>query len=77
MKKIKSVYHILNMFNLDVTQRCLIAECWCPVDSLEQIQAALNRGTVSRMILKWPLNVLYILYCNVCSLSHDVYATLP
>ncbi len=46
------MYHILNMFNLDVTQRCLIAECWCPVDSLEQIQAALNRGTVSRMILK-------------------------
>ncbi|XP_064397872.1 V-type proton ATPase 116 kDa subunit a 1-like [Halichondria panicea] len=45
VKKIKSVYHILNMFNLDVTQRCLIAECWCPVDALDEIQAALTRGT--------------------------------
>ena len=34
------------MFNLDVTQRCLIAECWCPVEDLDQIQGALTRGTV-------------------------------
>jgi V-type H+-transporting ATPase subunit a len=45
VKKIKSVYHALNMFNLDVTQRCLIAECWCPVEDLDQIQQALTTGT--------------------------------
>lgn len=43
----KAIYHAMNMFNLDVTQRCLIAECWCPVQDLEEIQAALTRGTVS------------------------------
>ena len=48
VKKIKSIYHALNMFNLDVTQRCLIAECWCPVEDLDQIQQALTTGTVSR-----------------------------
>ena len=33
------------MFNLDVTQKCLIAECWCPVSDLDRIQQALRRGT--------------------------------
>jgi V-type H+-transporting ATPase subunit a len=43
--KIKAIYHTLNMFNLDVTQKCLISECWCPVRDLEKIQMALRRGT--------------------------------
>ncbi len=46
VKKIKAIYHVMNMFNLDVTQRCLIAECWCPVEDLDEIQRALTRGTV-------------------------------
>ena len=33
--------------NLDMTQRCLIAECWCPVEDLDVIQQALMKGTVS------------------------------
>ena len=45
--KIKSIFHTMNKFNLDVTARCLIAECWCPVEDLEAIQQALMRGTVS------------------------------
>lgn len=48
VRKIKAIYHTLNMFNLDVTQKCLIAECWCPVADLDRIQQALRRGTVSR-----------------------------
>ncbi|XP_060078053.1 V-type proton ATPase 116 kDa subunit a 1-like isoform X2 [Ylistrum balloti] len=45
VRKIKAIYHTLNMFNLDVTQKCLIAECWCPVGDLDRIQQALRRGT--------------------------------
>lgn len=45
--KIKSIYHTLNMFNLDVIQNGLIAECWIPVANLEDVQLALRRGTVS------------------------------
>ncbi|KAL4229509.1 Unc-32p [Mactra antiquata] len=44
VRKIKAIYHTLNMFNLDVTQKCLIAECWCPVADLDRIQQALHRG---------------------------------
>ncbi|KAI6645918.1 hypothetical protein LOD99_13176 [Oopsacas minuta] len=45
VKKIKAIYHTMNMFNLDVTAKCLIAEGWCPVESMDEIQDALNRGT--------------------------------
>lgn len=45
VKKIKAIYHTLNLFNLDVTHKCLIAECWAAVADLEQVQLALRRGT--------------------------------
>lgn len=43
----KAIYHTLNLCNIDVTQKCLIAEVWCPVTDLDSIQFALRRGTVS------------------------------
>lgn len=45
IRKIKAIYGCLNMFNLDVTQKCLIAECWCPIRDLDRIHLALRRGT--------------------------------
>jgi V-type H+-transporting ATPase subunit a len=43
--KVKAIYHTLNMFNLDMAQHCLVAECWCPVEDLDEIQRALITGT--------------------------------
>uniref|UniRef100_A0A8K9WN23 V-type proton ATPase subunit a n=1 Tax=Oncorhynchus mykiss TaxID=8022 RepID=A0A8K9WN23_ONCMY len=45
VRKMKAVYHTLNLCNIDVTQKCLIAEVWCPVSDMDSIQFALRRGT--------------------------------
>nr|XP_053650997.1 V-type proton ATPase 116 kDa subunit a 1-like isoform X1 [Cherax quadricarinatus] len=45
VRKIKAIYHALNMLNLDVTNKCLIAECWIPVSDLGRIQDGLRKGT--------------------------------
>ena len=45
LRKMKAIYHTLNLFNLDVTQKCLIAECWIAVADLHKIGSALRRAT--------------------------------
>ncbi|XP_037077350.1 V-type proton ATPase 116 kDa subunit a1-like [Pollicipes pollicipes] len=45
VRKIKAIYHTLNLFNLDVTQKCLIGECWVPLADMSNIQMALRRGS--------------------------------
>ena len=47
VRKMKAIYHTMNMFNLEVNQKCLIAECWAPVNELTRIKLALDKGTVS------------------------------
>ncbi|XP_075458611.1 V-type proton ATPase 116 kDa subunit a 4-like [Ascaphus truei] len=44
VKKMKAVYHVLNLCNIDVTQQCVIAEIWCPVADKERIKRALYCG---------------------------------
>jgi V-type H+-transporting ATPase subunit a len=43
--KIKAIYHTLDLCNFDLTTKCLIGECWCPVADLDSIQYAVRRGT--------------------------------
>ncbi|XP_069674847.1 V-type proton ATPase 116 kDa subunit a 1-like isoform X2 [Periplaneta americana] len=45
VRKMKAIFHTLNMFNLDVTKKCLIAECWVPVQDLPGVQRALADGS--------------------------------
>ncbi|CAG2105342.1 unnamed protein product [Medioppia subpectinata] len=41
VRKMKSVYETMNMFSIDVTSKCLVAECWCPVIYIPHIQEAM------------------------------------
>uniref|UniRef100_A0AC34QSB6 V-type proton ATPase subunit a n=1 Tax=Panagrolaimus sp. JU765 TaxID=591449 RepID=A0AC34QSB6_9BILA len=45
VRKIKAIYYTLNMCNVDVTQKCLIAEVWFPTLEQDRIQMALKRGS--------------------------------
>ena len=45
VQKIKSIYYILNMCNVNVTQKCLIAEVWFPNREMDRIQMSLKRGS--------------------------------
>ncbi|XP_012977719.1 V-type proton ATPase 116 kDa subunit a isoform X1 [Mesocricetus auratus] len=44
VQKMKAVYHVLNMCNIDVTQQCVIAEIWFPVADTRNIKKALEQG---------------------------------
>ncbi|XP_062307803.1 V-type proton ATPase 116 kDa subunit a [Osmerus eperlanus] len=45
VKKMKAIYHILNLCSFDVTNKCLIAEVWCPVNDLPALRGALEEGS--------------------------------
>nr|XP_004611199.1 unnamed protein product [Sorex araneus] len=45
VKKMKAIYHMLNMCSFDVTHRCLIAEVWCPEADLHRLRRALEDGS--------------------------------
>ncbi|VDK35215.1 unnamed protein product [Taenia asiatica] len=58
--KMKSVYHALNLFNLDVTTKCMVGECWSAVSDLDAVQIALRRGMeLSNSSLQPILNRLH------------------
>nr|XP_030129612.1 V-type proton ATPase 116 kDa subunit a3 isoform X2 [Taeniopygia guttata] len=45
VQKMKAIYLVLNQCSFDVTKKCLIAEVWCPVRDLTQVQDALRQGS--------------------------------
>lgn len=47
VKKMKAIYYILNLCSFDVTNKCLIAEVWCPVNDISKLRRALEEGSVS------------------------------
>ncbi|CAO2629686.1 V-type proton ATPase 116 kDa subunit a 2 [Lemmus lemmus] len=45
VRKMKAIYHMLNMCSFDVTNKCLIAEVWCPEADLPGLRRALEEGS--------------------------------
>ncbi|XP_031424648.1 T cell immune regulator 1, ATPase H+ transporting V0 subunit a3b isoform X2 [Clupea harengus] len=44
VQKCKAVHMVLNLCSPSVTEKCLIAEAWCPVSQLPALQSALREG---------------------------------
>ncbi|XP_037950534.1 V-type proton ATPase 116 kDa subunit a1-like [Teleopsis dalmanni] len=45
VKKMKAIYHTLNCFNIDVTEKCLIGEGWVPTKDMPTVQQCLLDGS--------------------------------
>ncbi|XP_030623503.1 V-type proton ATPase 116 kDa subunit a [Chanos chanos] len=43
--KMKAIYFTLNLCNIDITQKVIVAEVWCPVSDLNTVQNALIKGS--------------------------------
>uniref|UniRef100_A0A674NIJ3 V-type proton ATPase subunit a n=1 Tax=Takifugu rubripes TaxID=31033 RepID=A0A674NIJ3_TAKRU len=62
VKKMKAIYYILNLCSFDVTNKCLIAEVWCPVNDIPKLRRALEEGsrksgaTVPSFVNRIPTN---------------------
>ncbi|KAM8885343.1 V-type proton ATPase 116 kDa subunit a isoform 1-T1 [Spinachia spinachia] len=62
VKKMKAIYYILNLCSFDVTNKCLIAEVWCPVNDIPSLRRALEEGsrksgaTVPSFVNRIPTN---------------------
>lgn len=46
VKKMKAIYHVLNMFSMDVSKKCLIGECWVPIQDLPKVKKSLAEASV-------------------------------
>uniref|UniRef100_A0AAX7VMK6 V-type proton ATPase subunit a n=1 Tax=Astatotilapia calliptera TaxID=8154 RepID=A0AAX7VMK6_ASTCA len=51
VKKMKAIYYVLNLCSFDVTNKCLIAEVWCPVSDIPALRRALEDGSVRNFSL--------------------------
>ncbi|XP_045028885.1 LOW QUALITY PROTEIN: V-type proton ATPase 116 kDa subunit a1-like [Daphnia magna] len=45
VRKIKGIFHTLNMLSVDVTSKALVAECWIPDADVYKVRLALKQGS--------------------------------
>ena len=67
VQKSKAVQMVLNLCSPSVTDKCLIAEAWCPVAKLPELQSALREGGVRQWQrqqhltqTKWSVTLLIV-----------------
>jgi V-type H+-transporting ATPase subunit a len=66
VRKMKGIYHALNMFNMDVTEKCLIGECWVPLEDLQKVRHVLTDGSVSADTIFPPKGFLHCMRLFMC-----------
>lgn len=60
IRKMKAIYHTLNFFNVDLSGRCMIGECWVPVCELPNVQTLLaDESAATGSTIKSFINVIH------------------
>ncbi|XP_076248904.1 V-type ATPase subunit a family protein Vha100-2 [Calliopsis andreniformis] len=60
VRKMKAIYHTMNLFNMDVSKKCLIGECWVPAADLAIVRNCLTEGSrLCGSSIPSFLNVIY------------------
>uniref|UniRef100_A0A8C5EQ56 V-type proton ATPase subunit a n=1 Tax=Gouania willdenowi TaxID=441366 RepID=A0A8C5EQ56_GOUWI len=54
VKKMKAIYYVLNLCSFDVTNKCLIAEVWCPVDDIPLLRGRKSGASVPSFVNRIP-----------------------
>ena len=65
--KMKAIFHILNMFNYDTSNRVLVAEGWCQTKELHLVRQALIRGQV--LMTNKTYYIMYFVYSSLIKLN--------
>lgn len=47
VKKMKAIYHTLNYFSTDITNKCMLGECWIATTDISNVQKALEEVSSS------------------------------
>jgi len=47
VRKMKAVYHHLNMFYVDVSRNCFVGEYWVPTKFLDEVTTTIHESAVS------------------------------
>lgn len=45
LNKLKAIHHTMNLFSMDLSQKCLIGECWVPKAEIQVLQNVLHEGS--------------------------------
>ena len=64
MRKMKSIFHTLNMLSVDITHKYLVGQCWCPVADLEIVKKSFREIMVGLELVisfKFPLIITVIM----------------
>lgn len=75
VRKMKAIYHTMNLFNMDVSKKCLIGECWVPVADLAIVQNCLTEGSVSIGFFLFTLTITFTTVIFIASPSEICFKT--
>lgn len=69
VKKAKAIYHTMNLFNMDITRKCLIGWCWVPKVDLSKVHEVL----INTSVFFYFILLLFVSFGhNVCILFRSL-----